>query len=114
MRRHARFVPPRRGAACDARGPSVRDRRHEQVGCPAAAAVYGVRSAEARWRPIARVVVQEPARTFLRAGFSGTLEVLSLQREREPIAYRKRGARRPDLEIDLDDLAGFQLLRFIV
>src|SRR5690349_13801977 len=63
---------------------------------------------------VARIVVQEPARAPLRTGFPRPLEILSLQGEREPIARRKRGARRPDLEVDFDDLTGLELLRLVV
>src|SRR5262245_23618757 len=94
--------------------PVLRKLGQEQVGPAPAATVYGMRAAEARGRPVARVVVQEPARAALRTGLSGTLEVLALKGEREAVARRERSASRPDLEIDLDDLAGLQLLRFVV
>src|SRR5881628_12611 len=44
-------------------------------------------------RTVARVVVQKPARAFLRAGLARALEVLSLQRERESMAGGKRERR---------------------
>src|SRR6478736_3793386 len=77
----------------------------QEVGLVPAAAVYRMRAAEARRRPVARVVVQEPARAPLRTGLAGALEVLALKREREPVARRERRAARPDLDVDLDDLA---------
>src|SRR4249920_2944100 len=73
-----------------------------------------MRSGEDRGRPVARIVVQEPARALLCAGFAGALEVLSLQREREAIARRQRRARRPDLQVHFDDLSGLELLRLVV
>src|SRR5262249_52998238 len=73
-----------------------------------------MRAAEARWRPVARVVVKEPARAPLRPGLARALEVLALQREREAVARRERRASRPDLEVHLDDLSGLQLLRLVV
>src|SRR2546421_7479849 len=48
-----------------------------------AAAVHGVHPGEAPGRPVARIVVQEPAGAFLHAGFARALEVFSLQRSEE-------------------------------
>src|SRR5438876_9088121 len=73
-----------------------------------------MRAGEGLRRPVARVVVEEPARALLHACFARALEVLSLQGERETVACGKREARRPDLEIHLDGLAGSQLLRLVV
>src|SRR5262245_28565983 len=86
----------------------------EEVGLAPAAAVYRMRAAEARARPVARVVVQEPARAPLRPGLAGAFEVLALQRERETVAGGERRASRPDLEVDFGDFSRFQLLRLVV
>src|SRR5262245_13612713 len=86
----------------------------EEVCLAPAATVYRMRAAEARGRPVARIVVQKPARAPLRPGLAGTLEVLSLQGQREAVAGGQRRASRPDLEVDVDDLAGLQLPRFVV
>src|SRR5437867_4284682 len=74
----------------------------------------GIGAGQGVRRPVARVVVQEPARAFLHSGLARALEVLSLQGERELVAGRERKARRPDLEVDFVNLAGFQLLRLVV
>ena len=60
-------------------------------------------------RPVARVVVQEPARAFLHADLARALEVLSLQRERESMAGRKREA-----ENALDDLLALSKKRHVM
>src|SRR5437879_13773046 len=73
-----------------------------------------MRASEHLRRPVAWIVVQEPARAFLHAGLARALEVLSLQGERESVAGRERKARRPDFEVDFVNLAGFQLLRLVV
>src|SRR4249920_3453323 len=90
------------------------DHRQQQTRPSSPAAVYGMRAGKARRRPVARIVVEEPARPFLHAGLARALEVLALQRECEPVAGRKREARRPDLEVHFVDFTGFQLLRFVV
>src|SRR2546430_15151783 len=51
----------------------------QQVRFPAFAGVNAVSAAEALRRPVAWIVVQEPARAFLHAGLARALEVLSLQ-----------------------------------
>src|SRR5882672_8044991 len=86
----------------------------QQVRFPAFAGVNAVSPGEALGRPVARIVVEEPARSFLHAALARALEVLSLQGERETVACGKREARRPDFEVDFVNLAGFQLLRLVV
>src|SRR5882672_9761990 len=86
----------------------------QEVGLAPPAAVYRMRAAEARGWPVPRVVVQEPARAPLRPGLARPLEVLALERERDAVARRQRRAARPDLDVDLDDLARLELLRLVV
>src|SRR5712692_1115565 len=45
-------------------GSSCRCPGQQQIRRPLAAAVYGMRSGEARRRPVARIVVEEPAQAF--------------------------------------------------
>src|SRR5258708_7976579 len=69
-----------------------------------------MRAGEGRRRPVARIVVEKPARAFLHARFAGAREVFPLQREREAIPGREREARRPDFAVHAVNFTGSQLL----
>src|SRR5438552_18975458 len=68
-------------------------RGQQQIRSLPAAAVHGVRPGEAPGRPVARIVVQKPARAFLYAGFARALEVFSLQGERKAKSRDRKSTR---------------------
>ena len=96
--------------------------RQQDIGLPVRAGVQRHFAAEHRRRPIARIVVREyraagphfAQRFEAFAGLAREHVIVAAHRQRQPIALRQRDAGRPDFDVDLVDLAGGELLLFVV
>src|SRR5690348_14550746 len=87
------------------RGTLRRQNGQQQIRRVRTAGMNRARAGEAVRRTVDRVVVREPRDAAQRAGGAGALEVLALDGQREARALRQPEPHRPDLEIDLVDLA---------
>src|SRR5262245_18648201 len=89
-------------------------RGQQKIGLVPIASVKRIRAGKQFWRTIGRVVVSEPSNAPKWAGRSDPLKILPLNSERQTGSFGQRETHRPDLQINLVDLAWLKGLSFVM